>query len=113
MPATTRDDLDLLITELIANAFKHVPLSSTDKIEISVRLEGRSLKAEVCNPGEGFQPSVKTPNPLDESGRGLWIVESIASRWGVRSEGPTRVWFELDLADGGPGTSGPTLAETG
>ena len=38
------------------------------------------------------------PGALRASGRGLFLVDTLASRWGVRpSEEGKQVWFELDL----------------
>jgi hypothetical protein len=35
----------------------------------------------------------------DNTGWGLFLVERLASRWGVKHEGPSkRVWFELRRA---------------
>ena len=33
-----------------------------------------------------------------DSGWGLYLVEQIANRWGVKQEEGTVVWFEVDLA---------------
>ena len=33
-----------------------------------------------------------------DGGYGLYLVEKVASRWGVDSTSPTKVWFELPLS---------------
>ncbi|MEA2377901.1 MAG: hypothetical protein QOD13_1808, partial [Thermoleophilaceae bacterium] len=41
-------------------------------------------------------PSSVTSVSTDESGWGLFLVERLAHRWGVKqNEGATKVWFEL------------------
>jgi hypothetical protein len=55
------------------------------------------VRGEVIDRGGGFERELRTHGPDDVTGRGLLLVESIASRWGVH-EGTTHVWFELDGA---------------
>ena len=42
------------------------------------------------------RPQMRTPLQEDTSGRGLWLVDKLATGWGVEPvpEGK-RVWFEL------------------
>jgi anti-sigma regulatory factor (Ser/Thr protein kinase) len=35
---------------------------------------------------------------MDESGRGLFIVDALADRWGVENSAGTCVWAEVDVA---------------
>jgi hypothetical protein len=58
---------------------------------------------EVIDEGSGFERVVRRNDFEDVGGRGLTIVESQASRWGIH-EGTTHVWFELER-------SGPRLGE--
>ncbi|MGH9104998.1 MAG: ATP-binding protein [Acidimicrobiales bacterium] len=87
------DDAALLVTELVANAVRH----AGSEVEVSVVLRPASVRVEVVD----FVPSglVEAVQAADdaEGGRGLAIVESLASRWGVstHARGKT-VWFELD-----------------
>jgi hypothetical protein len=49
-------------------------------------------------------PRIRSADETDEGGRGLYLVDHIASRWGSR---PTRngkvVWFEMPISKGKPG----------
>jgi hypothetical protein len=54
------------------------------------------IRIEVVDSGRGFSPDLKEPNLEDTGGRGLFLVDSLADRWGVDSQGGTRVWVELD-----------------
>ena len=51
----------------------------------------------VTDAGSGFEPLPSDPDPEAEAGRGLFIVDSLADRWGVDSASGTRVWAELDV----------------
>lgn len=93
LPATVLDDALLLVTELVANAVRHGegPVTLT-----LVRDQGR-LRVEVTD------ASRRPPRPRDkgveaESGRGLQIVDVLATRWGTTPAGSAgkTVWFELD-----------------
>ncbi|MEO6715541.1 MAG: SpoIIE family protein phosphatase [Mycobacteriales bacterium] len=93
------DDVLLLTTELVTNAVVHagtdvdvIVEATEDAVIVSVtdRYSARSL------------PAVATPPPdTSEGGRGLWLVQTIAARWGVE-HWPTgkRVWFEVAVPGG-------------
>lgn len=91
------DDAALLVTELVSNAVSH----AGSEVEVSVLLRPDAVRVEVAD----FSPVGKVeavPAADDaEGGRGLGIVESLASRWGVitHADGKT-VWFELDRGHG-------------
>lgn len=84
-----RDDALLLVSELVTNAVRH---GEGDTLTVAVREEGPRLRVEVCQSG-GFA-DVKGRGI--DGGRGLRIVEAIATAWGVApGEGEVTVWFEL------------------
>jgi hypothetical protein len=57
--------------------------------------DGKRIRVEASD-GDRGQPVLKSPTPLDTSGRGLRIVEAMSESWGITpsSNGKT-VWFEL------------------
>jgi serine/threonine-protein kinase RsbW len=64
---------------------------------MAVRATTGRVRVEVTDPGSGFsKPRVGPPAPDALGGRGLLIVDRLATRWGVSSGSPTRVWFELE-----------------
>lgn len=89
-----QDDLRLLVTELVTNAMKH----AGGWIELRLIAEPDVVRVEVTDAGEGFDPNDR-PDPDVEStqGRGLLLVEQLASRWGVQRGPENKVWFELQL----------------
>jgi anti-sigma regulatory factor (Ser/Thr protein kinase) len=96
VPALTRETLQLLVTELVSNAVTHARAPS---ISVNVRVRDDAVRAEVGDPGPGFDP-VDTGVPRDDhTGYALFLVNELAQRWGVAERGPaTRVWFELPAA---------------
>jgi uncharacterized protein YjbJ (UPF0337 family) len=101
----TVDQTVLLVSELVTNSVRHADLGPSDTIWVEVREQDRSLHVEVSDPGWGFEPD---PQPRDDGGWGLWLVDRVSARWGVRQGERTSVWFELDPVSlrGHPGTGG-------
>ena len=85
----------LLISELATNAVLH---ARTDFV-VSVRIEDRRVRVEVQDANERPPVIGHTP-PEATSGRGLHLVQSLSSSWGVegRPEGKI-VWFEVPTDD--------------
>jgi DNA-binding NarL/FixJ family response regulator len=85
------DEAQLLMTELVTNAILHA--SSAVDVELKRRAGG--IRVEVTDTGAGALERVDAE--LDDThGRGLMLVEVMASDWGTASNGTTKtVWFEL------------------
>ena len=85
----------LLASELVTNAIRH----GKGAVQLVVkRLSGR-LCVEVSDEGPG-RPASRNPDSNHAGGRGLLLVERLASEWGVspsRGGGKT-VWFTLRSA---------------
>jgi anti-sigma regulatory factor (Ser/Thr protein kinase) len=95
-----RGALRLLVSELITNAVRHVT-GSAQPVELAVRIGAGAIRVEVRDGGSGFKPARKPEPRGADGGFGLFLVERMASRWGVDTQDGTRVWFELDLGSGG------------
>jgi anti-sigma regulatory factor (Ser/Thr protein kinase) len=91
-----RDAARLLVSELVANSLRDADLSPHDSIVITVDLSDERVRVEVVDPGETFTLSVPK-EAVSGRGAGLVLLDRIADRWGVRSDGVPTVWFELDL----------------
>jgi anti-sigma regulatory factor (Ser/Thr protein kinase) len=86
-------DALLLVSELVANAVTH---ATTSSIRVGFSADDRAVRCEVKNVGTGT-PTASDPPAGSVSGRGLFLVDRLASRWGSSgSDGSTTVWFELD-----------------
>ena len=90
------DTVRLLASELVSNSLKHAPLQPGDKIQIKAEATDTGVRVEVSDPGPGFH---SPPRPsLTDANLGLYFVDKLADRWGVSTEGPAYVWFEVDRA---------------
>jgi DNA-binding NarL/FixJ family response regulator len=91
------DDVQLLVSELVTNAVVH----AGSDVEIAVRLLPDSVRIEVVDQAGGAPPlTPSTPDDDSESGRGLMLVETLASAWGVEPlEHGKAVWFEVPRLD--------------
>ena len=88
-------DVRLLVSELVTNALRHGNLSPRGSVFVHLRATADSVRVEVSDQGEGFDPSA-VPGPRETSGWGLYLVEQLSARWGVQANDGTHVWFELD-----------------
>ncbi|MFL5736225.1 MAG: ATP-binding protein [Actinomycetota bacterium] len=86
----------LLVTEVVANSVVHG--DTRDPIRVHVEARPRALRVQVSDTGPAFEPDARRPRERSESGWGLFLVDTLADRWGVRpSDDDVTVWFELDL----------------
>ncbi len=89
-PESLREDVGLVVSELVTNAVIH--RSSDDPIEVSLELDDRQLVVAVQQPGP--RPAVDSPSRPTIGGRGLSIINALASTWGT---GPSSVWAKFAL----------------
>lgn len=89
----------LLTSELVTNAVRY----GRGLVRLTVRTGPPAVRVEVHDDN----PALPTLGPEDdvaaEGGRGLRLVDTLATRWGADphpSDGKD-VWFELDLREGG------------
>ncbi len=107
------EDATLLLSEVVSNSVRHGGLGEADRIEVRIRGTRSMLHVDVIDPGPGFEPGAPHPSSGD-GGWGLWLLEHVATRWGVDRNGRTRVWFELAppvSPDAVPGTERGTGTE--
>jgi serine/threonine-protein kinase RsbW len=89
-------DVELLATETATNAVRHAGTEAT----VVVRYLGDRVRVEVGD-GSTALPRVRTAQADDTGGRGMAMVDTLSSGWGVTpGVGGKRVWFEI-------GTKGP------
>ena len=102
LPPDALHTVRLLASELVTNAVKHAAREGTDWVQLTARLSPGVLRIEVVNPGPGFEPEIESRPSDVESGRGLFLVDNLADRWGVHVNDETRVWAEIDLPASSP-----------
>ena len=85
---------ELLTSELVTNAVRHG--SPTGVITLRLQHERRAVVISVHDEGPGV-PIPTQPGPADESGRGLPLVDALATTWGTHPHlaGGKSVWFRL------------------
>ncbi|WP_307783152.1 ATP-binding protein [Streptomyces sp. MBT53] len=83
------EDADLLVTELVTNAFKH----GRGDVGVRLYLTDTHLLIEVRD-GSPKVPVLGDAALDDEAGRGLFLVSAIADDWGVSPDGMT-TWCSL------------------
>jgi anti-sigma regulatory factor (Ser/Thr protein kinase) len=84
----------LLLSELVTNAVVH---AGTD-VEVRLTSNEGVLRVEVSD-GNPRLPAARRPSALAGTGRGLHLVQALASSWGVVPvAGGKMVWFEVGIA---------------
>lgn len=102
---TQTADVVLLASEIVTNAVVHPTTRSADGVGLRIFTYPEGIRVEVEDAGDGFDPA-KPPVLRAERGRGLFLVDRFASRWGTEHVEDDRgqrfvVWFELDWRDQG------------
>jgi DNA-binding NarL/FixJ family response regulator len=89
------DVVSLLVSELVTNAVVH----AQSDVEVGVQLTGDGIRIDVLDQST-VEPVRRSPNDYDTSGRGLELVDALATRWGIDT-GPygKSVWFEVPRLD--------------
>ena len=99
LPPDLLGDVRLLISELVTNAVRHAP-GGPEGVRLSLTVTGTGVRVLVVDPGGGLVPAAPPDGPEPPGGWGLFLVETLADRWGDDGETGRRVWFELDAAGG-------------
>lgn len=86
--------VQMMVSELATNAVEHVGAS----FDLCIRPTRRAIRVEVTDRGGGT-PQLRAVGPEALRGRGLQIVDMLATSWGVEhpSDTETRVWFTVAL----------------
>lgn len=88
-------DLELLTSELVANALIH----THSDVHLEVRCTAERARVAVRD-RDPSTPRVNGLRSQETSGRGLAIVNALAADWGFRvADHEKVVWFEIDLRD--------------
>ena len=87
--------VELLASELVSNVVRHVG----SPITVRVGRHGPTVRVEVDDESDR-PPVLRNPAPDAPGGRGLLLVDTLASEWGwnMRDHGKT-VWFVVDVGE--------------
>jgi len=82
---------ELLVSELVTNAVVH----GRSDVRVTVEANDGTIRISVYDDSRDL-PTLRVPHPFDESGRGMYLVEHLAERWGVEQSASGKcVWVEL------------------
>ncbi|MEU8269396.1 ATP-binding protein [Sphaerisporangium sp. NPDC049002] len=87
----------LLLSELIGNSIRHSASGRGGSVTVAVLDVGGALRVEVADGGGETVPCLCSRGELLESGRGMKMVDAMASRWGFTRDSTvsSTTWFEL------------------
>lgn len=96
LPPTVTEDAILLVSELVGNAVRH---TGARVFGLRIRRRRGWIRVEVRDPSRGL-PCLMPVQETDISGRGLFLVDQLADRWGVDllPRGKT-TWFEMRVGE--------------
>jgi serine/threonine-protein kinase RsbW len=94
------NDAQLLLSELVTNSVLHARLARGASIRVSVEISDGLVHLEVEDPGDAVT-APRRPDLAYGGGFGLYLVETLAERWGSRHDGGTCVWAELAISNEG------------
>ena len=94
------DEAQLVMSELVTNSVRHSGAPDGDEIVVRVRTWPDGCRLEVEDTGHEGRIAPTEPDLDRGSGMGLNLVQALSERWGLvrATEGPTRVWAQLECA---------------
>ena len=96
VPLEDRDDAMLVLSELVSNAVKHAAPLPSGEITVRWAVDDELLHIEITDGGAGTRPNPSVPLLSALGGRGLDIVRTVSTQWGVTENDQTvTVWAEV------------------
>ncbi|MEU4223597.1 ATP-binding protein [Nonomuraea sp. NPDC026600] len=104
------EDARLIVSELVSNCLIHTAsglYGGLVTVEV-VAVDAEIVRVEVTDDGADAVPRSRVSGGDDCHGRGLWLVEQISLKWGVRllGAGQRAVWAETFTGVAVPGRAG-------
>ena len=99
LPPDVLADALLVVSELVTNAIRH----GKPTVTLNVSVDPPGIGIAVDDAGQALPDlAAQRPSADATTGRGLLIVDTLATRWGVTANQPPpgkTVWFELQPDD--------------
>ena len=103
LPRDTVDVARLLVSELVTNAVLH----ARTELALTIDRSDTTVNVQVAD-ANPLLPVMRTHGTDAGTGRGLRVLERMASRWGSRTvDGGKIVWFEIRTDGRGRGSASP------
>ncbi|WP_433511085.1 ATP-binding protein [Nonomuraea sp. CA-143628] len=104
------DDVRLIVSELVGNALTHTASGLHGGVVMveAVAVDAEIVRVEVTDDGADTIPRARASDGDDCHGRGLWLVEQVSLKWGVRllGAGQRAVWAETFTGQAVPSCAG-------
>jgi len=95
LPPPVKDDISLLVTELVTNAIRHGGSGPDSPVRLELQRRNGRLRIGVTDAGTEAELA-HVANGDSSGGWGLYLVERIAESWGMKlTPSGTCVWFEV------------------
>jgi len=91
-------DMQLLVTEIVANGVRHGGVDEDGEIDLRVDVGTDRVRVEMRDTGVQADPRVRAPDLGGGGGFGMVLVARMSRAWGVDHEPNVVMWFELALA---------------
>ncbi len=96
------EDTELLACELVTNAVVHA--GDAVKVTVAVTVSGPLVHVEVTDDGIAGLPHWRDADAGNdaEGGRGFWVLDAYAARWGFvreKATATTTCWFDLSAGE--------------
>ena len=99
-----RDDAMLVLSELVSNAVKHASPLPSGEITVRWLVRDDALHIEITDGGAVTRPHASAAALSSLGGRGLDIVRTVSSQWGVTEEADSvTVWADVARTPEPPG----------
>jgi anti-sigma regulatory factor (Ser/Thr protein kinase) len=91
-------EVRLIVSELVANVVKHGGKVPEETVKVEVTVVPDIVRGSICDIGAWLPDPAFVEEPQEDRPEafGLFLVDQLSTRWGIRRETPACVWFELD-----------------
>ena len=93
-PERVRSECELIMVEACNNAIKHAePQGAWKPVSVEVRVEGGRIEIRIIDHGPGFEwpRNASLPEPDQESGRGVFLINALADYVAYERQGDQNV----------------------
>lgn len=96
VPPADREDAMLVLSELVSNAVKHAAPLPSGEISVRWQVADDMLHIQITDGGGATRPHSSVPVLSALGGRGLHIVRTVSTQWGITEDHDTvTVWAEV------------------